>query len=283
MLCKAVEISKSTYYRLRNKPSTEDKHLKLILNIFNESHQTYGHRRIAIALREKYNIIINKKKVARLMKEHNIIPAYYKKKTKYKNKTSIDAGKKPNLVEKHFIVTKPNQVWVTDVCTLYYKEKRRYFSVMLDLYDRKIISYKISENNDAELATQTLITAKWNRLDSQNVIIHSDQGSPYFSESFQLQCRLWGFQQSMSRRGRPTDNAVMESFFSRYRAEIKGFPKPKSIDDVKRNAFDWVWFYDKDRISLPKKIKKRKIFNYDKAIGKAKEFEMLKMKKVKLD
>lgn len=217
------------------------------------------------------------------MKEHNIIPAYYKKKTKYKNKTSIDAGKKPNLVEKHFIVTKPNQVWVTDVCTLYYKEKRRYFSVMLDLYDRKIISYKISENNDAELATQTLITAKWNRLDSQNVIIHSDQGSPYFSESFQLQCRLWGFQQSMSRRGRPTDNAVMESFFSRYRAEIKGFPKPKSIDDVKRNAFDWVWFYDKDRISLPKKIKKRKIFNYDKAIGKAKEFEMLKMKKVKLD
>ena len=57
-----------------------------------------------------------------------------------------------------------------------------------------------------------------------------------------------------------TDNAVMESFFSRYWAEIKGFPKPKSIDDVTQNAFDWVWFYDKERISLPKKIKKKKNF-----------------------
>ena len=86
----------------------------------------------------------------------------------------------------------------------------------------------------------------------------------------------------MSRRGKPTDTAVMESLFSRYRAEIKGFPKPKSIDDVKNNTFDWVWFYNKKRIILPKKIKKNKIFNYDKAIEKAKEFEKLKLKKIKL-
>ena len=77
----------------------------------------------------------------------------------------------------------------------------------------------------------------------------------------------------MSRRGKPTDNAVMESFFSRYRAEIKGFPKPKSIDDVKRNAFDQVWFYDKDRISLPKNTNKKKIFNYDKAIKRRKNLK----------
>jgi hypothetical protein len=87
----------------------------------------------------------------------------------------------------------------------------------------------------------------------------------------------------MSRRGKPTDNAVMESFFSRYRAEIKGFPKPKSIYDVKNNTFDWVLFYDKERISLPKKVNKKKIFNYDKAIEKAKEFEKLRLKKIKLD
>ena len=63
----------------------------------------------------------------------------------------------------------------------------------------------------------------------------------------------------------------------------KGFPKPKFIDDVKSNAFDWVWFYDKERISLPKKVHKKKIFNYDKAIEEAKEFEKLRLMKIKLD
>ena len=85
----------------------------------------------------------------------------------------------------------------------------------------------------------------------------------------------------MSRPGRPIDNSVMESFFSRYGAEIKCFPKPKSPEEQKQYAFDWLWFYDKERIRLPKKTNKNKIFNYDKAIEKAKEFEKLKLKKVK--
>ena len=85
----------------------------------------------------------------------------------------------------------------------------------------------------------------------------------------------------MSRAGRPIDNSVMESFFSIYMAEIKGFPKPKSAEEQKLIVFDWIWFYMNKRISLPKKITKNKLFNYDKAIEKAKEFEKLKLKKIK--
>ena len=100
---------------------------------------------------------------------------------------------------------------------------------------------------------------------------------------FQHQCNKFGFQQSMSRPGIPIDNSVMESFFSRYRAEIKCFPEPKSPEEQKQYAFDWLWFYDKERISLPKKVNKNNVFNYDKAIEKAKEFEKLKLKKIKLN
>ena len=261
----------------------KDKYLDLIYKVFKESHQTYGHRRITLALRQEHNVIVNKKKVARIMKENIIVPEYHKKKPKA-TRTMIDKFKKPNLVNRHFSPQKPNQVWVTDVCELKFKSvKKQYLSVMLDLFDRKIVAYKIGDNNDAELATATLITAKWNRLEAENVIIHSDQGSSYFSFEFQNQCEKFGFQQSMSRAGKPIDNSVIESFFSRYRAEIKGFPKPKSAEEQKLIVFDWIWFYMNKRISLPKKITKRKVFNYDKAIEKAKEFEKLKLKKIKLN
>jgi len=180
---------------------------------------------------------------------------------------------KPNLVNRHFISLRPNQVWVTDVCVLYFKQKRLYLSVMLDLYDRKIVSYKISEKKDADLALYTLISARLNHYEAKNVIIHSDQGALYFSDKFQHKCRLFGFQQSMSRPGKPTDNGVIESFFSRYRAEIKCYPKPKSIEELKNITFDWLWFYNEERINLPIKITKHKIFNYEKAIKKATEFE----------
>ena len=284
ILCKTLEISRSTYYRLRNTNSTEDKDLKLIYKVFDESMKTYGHRRVAIALKQNYGIIMNRKKVAKLMRLHNISPEYHKKKKNYV-KRKLEENKKPNLLDRHFAVNKPNQVWVTDVCELNCKGrncKKGYLSVILDLYDRKLVSYKIHTSNDEELVISTLLTARLNRFEAQNVIIHSDQGAVYFSDKFQHLCRLYGFQQSMSRKGKPTDNSVVESFFSRYRAEIKCLPKAKNLEELKLQTFDWLWFYDKKRISLPKKINKMKIFNYDKAIEKAKEFEKLKLKKIKL-
>ena len=70
---------------------------------------------------------------------------------------------------------------------------------------------------------------------------------------FQDQCEKFGFQQSMSEPGRPIDNSVIESFFSRYRVEIKGFPKPKSAEEQKLIAFDWIWFYMNKRIAYQRK------------------------------
>jgi len=102
------------------------------------------------------------------MRENRIIPEYHRKKQK-QMRIKTEKFKKPNLVDRHFCPLKPNQVWVTDVCELRFKNiKKQYLSVMLDLFDRKIVSYKIGD----ELALSTLIR---NRIDAQNVIIHSDQ------------------------------------------------------------------------------------------------------------
>ena len=74
-MCRTAGISKSTYYRLRNVKNIKDKYLDLIYKVFNESHQTYGRRRIALALRQEHNVVVNKKKVARIMKENVFIKA----------------------------------------------------------------------------------------------------------------------------------------------------------------------------------------------------------------
>ena len=92
------------------------------------------------------------------MKKYYLIPNYHKKlnKTKYKR---IEANVKPNLVKRNFNTNAPNKIWVTDITYLIFEGKRRYLSTILDLYDRKVVSYKISKFNNINLVTDTLIEA----------------------------------------------------------------------------------------------------------------------------
>jgi putative transposase len=87
---------------------------------------------------------MNKKKIARLMLKYNIVPTYHKKKPNY-NKKKSQENTRPNLLDRKFIVTKPNQVWVTDVCEIKFKDAKEYLSVILDLYDRKLLLAKYTQ------------------------------------------------------------------------------------------------------------------------------------------
>lgn len=224
---------------------------------------------------------MNKKKIARLMLKYNIVPTYHKKKPNY-NKKKAQENTRPNLLDRKFTVTKPNQVWVTDVCEIKFKGEKEYLSVILDLYDRKVVACKIHTANNLGLVLETLLTARLYRYDAKNVIIHSDRGGSYLSDDYHIRCRNYGFQISMSRPGCPIDNSVIESFFSRMRAETERTESVNSMKEKEIQIFNWIDFHDTDRISLPRKIREDRIFDYNKAIEKAKEFENLNLKKIKL-
>ena len=182
--------------------------------------KTYGYRRIKQAILQDYGIVMNKKKIARLMKKYEIIPQYAKNNKHNPSRTRIEKNVKPNLLKRNFTVDLPDKLWVTDITYLQCKNKTLYLSTIIDLYDRSIVSYTIHNINNTELVLSTLISARLNRYNAGAVIIHSDQGFQYTSYEYQMLCRKFGFQISMSKKGTPLDNAVIESFHSRLKNEV---------------------------------------------------------------
>ena len=143
-MCAALDISQRTYYKYRNCEDKDYYDYLLIKEIFDESKGTYGYRRVCEGLLIKYGVMFNHKKVQRIMNKYNIKPQYTRKQrnTSYKR---IEANVKPNLVKRKFNVDKENKIWSTDITYLIFKGKRAYLSTILDLYDRKIVAYRISK------------------------------------------------------------------------------------------------------------------------------------------
>lgn len=265
-MCQEAEISKRAYYSHIKQCSKDDHDASLIYDVFNESNGTYGYRRIKQALLFKYGLVMNSKKIRRIMKEYHIIPEYAKKKKQTAKKKVLQENVKANLLKRNFTTDRPDKAWVTDITYIPLKGKKVFLSVILDLYDRQIVAYKIHTINDVPLVIATLTTARLLRYNAQGTIIHSDQGFQYTSNEYQMWCRKFGFQISMSRKGTPLDNAVVESFFSRLKTEVMYNKEYKNIEELKQAVFDWIWFYNHGRIKGKRKT--IEYINYKEKYGK---------------
>ena len=179
-MCAVLDISERTYYRYRNAEDSNYYDYLIIKEVFDDSKGTYGYRRITEGLMIKYGVKFNHKKVQRIMSKYNIKPNYIKKR-RYQKYKRIEANVKPDLVKRNFNVDKENKVWTTDITYLIFNGKGAYLSTILDLYDRKIVEYKISKYNNLNIVIDTLNEARVKRKDVQGLIIHSDQGFQYKS------------------------------------------------------------------------------------------------------
>ncbi len=179
-----LDTSKRTYYRYRNAEDKDYYDYLLIKEIFEESKFTYGYRRVCEGLKIKYGVILNHKKVARIMHKYNLKPEYIKNLRPNFTYKRIQENVKPNLIKRQFNVDIPNKVWTTDITYLIFNNKRLYLSTILDLYDRKVVAYKISKFNNIPLVTDTLNEAISKRKNVYGTIIHSDQGFQYTSYEY---------------------------------------------------------------------------------------------------
>ena len=250
-MCAVLEISKRTYYKYRNAEDRDYYDYLIIKEIFDDSKGTYGYRRITEGLKIKYGVIFNHKKVARIMNKYHLMPKYHKKlnKTRYKR---IEANVMPNLLKRNFNATKQNQKWTTDITYLIYKDKRLYLSTILDLYDRKVVSYQISKYNDVNIVINTLNEAIAKRKDVSGLILHSDQGYQYTSYEYKAICNSNNIQISMSRKGTPIDDSPMESFHGILKKETLYNNEISSIQEYQALVEDWILFYNTSRIKSKK-------------------------------
>jgi adenylate kinase family enzyme len=119
-----------------------------------------------------------------------------------------------------------------------------------DLYDRKVVSYKISNRNDNKLVINTLNEAIKKRQDVKGLIIHSDQGFQYTSYQYKKICESNGITISMSRKGTPIDDSPQESFHSILKKETLYNNDITSLDHYIELVINWILFYNTNRIRL---------------------------------
>ena len=252
-----LEISPKTYYKYRNKEDPDYYDYLVIKEIFDDSKGTYGYRRIVDGLLQKYGVIMNGKKVLRIMKKYNLTAEYIKKSKKKHKNERIENNVKPNLLNRNFTTDAPNKVWDTDVTYLIFKSARAYLSTIIDLYDRRVVAYVISKHNDNKLVIDTLNLALSKEKDVRGLIIHSDQGFQYTSYEYKSICESNRITISMSRKGTPIDDSPIESWHAILKKETLYNNNITSLQEYIQLVEEWILFYNTKRLKSKVKQKRK--------------------------
>lgn len=224
-MCEVLGVSTSGYYAYLNRldqGETEkeafDRHLEeRIMFHFHDNLGTYGSPRIWRKLL-KEGIHVSSKKVANHMRVLNL---YAIPPRKYVQTTDSNHTKPiyKNHLDQKFEPKKPNQSWVTDITYVHTGEGFLYLNPVMDLYSRKIISYRMDDHMGQKLSLNALEEALMLRKPQNGWIHHSDRGSQYTSNAYIEALDAAGATISMSRKANPYDNACMESFFASLKKE----------------------------------------------------------------
>lgn len=247
-LCSLLGVPRSTFYRWAKKNCQNyDEVEQAIIQLCQKHKRRYGYRRVTAAIRKMFQRNINHKRVLRIMRKYKLLSLARKKKQVFHSgKESVVC---PNLIQRDFQASAPNQKWFTDVTYLPFGEKMLYLSSILDGYNNEIISYRISTKPDLSLALATLEDA-CKKCNPKGTILHSDQGGIYTSRRFQEAAKEKGIVTSMSRKGNCLDNASIESFHSQLKVE--GFYtqnlKHTSNSIVLEIVQDYIDYYNHERI-----------------------------------
>ena len=163
-------------------------------------------------LNREYRINISTQRIYRLMKGMKLSKMSTVKPFYPKHGTASDE-QCPNILKQRFDPSEPNTVWVCDFTYLRAVGRFYYLCVILDLFSRKVIAYKLSPSLNTRLSIEALDMAVASRNASDGVIFHSDRGCQFTSEAFRKHLDVLNIVQSFSAKGHPYDNAVMECFF----------------------------------------------------------------------
>lgn len=246
-------MSKSSYYRWISKEYSESELeiRELIRQVYWANNGKFGYRRITMELRRNFNLVVNHKKVLKIMQEFGLKSKIRKRKqhaiTQRKNENWTVAE---NLLNSNFKSNKANTIYSTDVTYLILNNgKRFYLSVIKDLGSGEITSYSLSDRHNINLILDTLSGIPVN----DSCILHSDRGSLYSSFQYIQKLKQLGITRSMSESGKPTQNAPVESFFGHFKDEVE-YKKCNNFVELKDKIDKYVYYYNTSRYQWNKNM-----------------------------
>ena len=252
-MCRFFGVSRSGYYDFVARMEVPDKDLLIaekIKECQGKCGKTYGYRRVQLWLKDE-RIYRNPKTVLRIMQKYDLLSVIRRK--KYRRCTDV-IHKYPNLLNRSFKADRPNQKWVTDISYIHTAQGVLYLSIIRDLYDNSIVSYKTSTTQNVALVLNTIKAAKKKEKVTAEVQLHSDQGFQYTSNGYFKLTQSYGITPSMSRRGNPYDNSLAENFFSILKAECINRVKLKTFNEARLLIDQYIYFYNHQRIQLKTKL-----------------------------
>ena len=251
-MCRVLSVSSSGYYAWRDRPlsrhAQEDARLRQrIEHLHQQTREAYGSDRLWQALRQAGEHC-GRHRVRRLRREHAIRALrrerYLRTRSTYQRMSAA-----PKLLEWPFHSPARNRIWVADITYVPTRQGWLYLAAILDVYSRLIVGWAMSDRPQQALASTALAMALTRRRPNAGTIHHSDQGVQYTSKAYRQQLQDAGLVASMSRKGMPYDNAVMESFFSSLKQELTHHERFATHDEARSKVFDYIEvFYNRQRL-----------------------------------
>lgn len=255
-LCQKLHIARSAYYRwLNRKPSNSqlvnEQLVEWIKELYEEQNGILGYRQMTITVNRRHETKFNKKRIRRLMQILNLQSVCRKKKYNYIKSTPEVTAE--NVLNREFYADAPNEKWLTDVTEFKYyvngEKKKLYLSAILDLYDRRIVAYKIGTSNNNQLVFDTFDEAVTNNP-TAHPLFHSDRGYQYTNKTFHNMLMQAGMRQSMSRVGRCIDNGPMEGYWGILKSEMYYLKIFTSQNELTSAIENYIHFYNTKRYQL---------------------------------
>lgn len=246
VLCRAIGVTRSGYYQyLEPKaPDGKEQHLQeQVVEVFHEHRRRYGVRRVCREMKQR-GFRVGKEKCGRVLKKHGLKAiqprSFVPRTTQSRHPYPIS----PNLLLDRPSPQKPCEVWVGDITYIPLSAGRwAYLSVWMDLYSRKICGWHLDQHMREELVIQSFEKALRRNPIPDGLILHSDRGGQYAGGDFRKALQKRKIDQSMSRADNPYDNAFMESYFSRFKAELLQDGAFESLDDAQTEIFEYIEMY----------------------------------------
>lgn len=223
LLCRVLKVSRSGYYAWRRRePSAGRQRRQEIARVAQQSHRdshgTYGYRRVHRDLVDDHEIACCRETVRRVMAELGLSGKHKRRFIK----TTDSNHEEPvatNLLQRDFTATRPDQKWLADITYIRLAEGWLYLAVILDCFSRRVVGWSLSRHIDADLVCAALEMALRRRCVPSDLVHHSDRGVQYASQALREMLEREGLTMSMSGKGDPWDNAMMESFFGSLKTE----------------------------------------------------------------
>jgi putative transposase len=252
-MCQVLGVSASGYYawtsRRPSRRAVEDAQLLEQIRGFHQaSRGTYGTPRLHRDLRAA-GVRVGRKRVARLLKQAGL-RGVSRRKWPTTTIRAAEARPAPDLVQRHFAATGPNQLWVADITYIPTSSGTLFLAAVLDVWSRRVIGWAMATH----LRTALVLTALEMAIEQrrpQGVIHHSDQGCQYTAVAFGARCREAGVRPSMGSVGDCYDNALCESFFATLECELLDRVTLRTPQEARLAVFDFIegWYNPRRRHS----------------------------------